>query len=89
MWRVFDMVCCLVSYIPSNTRNIPLMLRQLSLLRRRFYSYLLRTAEDIRASFIREAYIQHHISSGGNESNDSIPWNNLMVALDSQMIMGI
>lgn len=72
----FDLLCYLVVYVPSSTRNIPLMLRQFFLLAGRLYSYLLRSAEEMRESNMQyyEALLR------ASERSGSIPWNNLMAA---------
>ncbi|GLJ28975.1 hypothetical protein SUGI_0571870 [Cryptomeria japonica] len=70
MWGVFDLVSYAVSYIPSCTRNLPLMLSQFSRFARRIYGYMLRSASDMRESYVQQTY-----SSFG-----SVPWNNLAAA---------
>ncbi|GLJ28969.1 hypothetical protein SUGI_0571700 [Cryptomeria japonica] len=76
MWGVFDLVYYAVSYIPSCTRNIPLMFRQFSHFARRLYGYILRSASDMRESYVQGAYMPHQASSSGYSSFGSIPWNN-------------
>ncbi|GLJ28972.1 hypothetical protein SUGI_0571830 [Cryptomeria japonica] len=76
MWGVFDLVSYAVSYIPSCTRNLPLMLRQFSRFARRLYGYILRSASDMRESFVQRGYMPHQAGSSGYSSFGSIPWNN-------------
>ncbi|GLJ29141.1 hypothetical protein SUGI_0574610 [Cryptomeria japonica] len=80
MLGVLDMLYSSATYIPSSTRNMPLMLRQLSLLMRRLFSCLLRTAEDMRDSYIRQSYLQHHIWVGYNGRSAHVLWNNVAAA---------
>ncbi|GLJ27296.1 hypothetical protein SUGI_0535750 [Cryptomeria japonica] len=70
MLCVFDLVGCAVEYIPSCTRNIPLMLSQLSRFVRRLYSCVLRTASDMREAYIWEEYMR----SAGYVSIGIIHW---------------
>ncbi|GLJ28977.1 hypothetical protein SUGI_0571890 [Cryptomeria japonica] len=76
MWSVFDLVSYAVSYIPSCTRNLPLMLRQFSHFARRLYVYVLRSASDMREIYIQGGYMPHQAWSSGYSSFGSVPWNN-------------
>ncbi|GLJ27297.1 hypothetical protein SUGI_0535770 [Cryptomeria japonica] len=76
MWSVFDLVGCAVENIPSCTRNIPLMLIQLSHFVRRIYSCVLRTASDMRDTYIWEDYMQHQTLSGGYVNVSISHWSN-------------
>ncbi|GLJ29140.1 hypothetical protein SUGI_0574600 [Cryptomeria japonica] len=80
MMGLLDVLYSSAEYIPSSTRNIPLMLRQLSVLMRRLFSCLLMTAKDMRETYIRQSDIQYHAWVGYNGTSDNIPWNNLSVA---------
>ncbi|GLJ29135.1 hypothetical protein SUGI_0574540 [Cryptomeria japonica] len=80
MMSLLDVLYSSAEYIPSSTRNIPLMLRQLSVLACRLFSCLLRTAEDMRETYIRRSDLQYHAWVGYNGRRDNIPWNNLTVA---------
>ncbi|GLJ29142.1 hypothetical protein SUGI_0574620 [Cryptomeria japonica] len=77
MLGVLDMLYFSAEYIPSCTRNIPLMLRQLSLLFRRLFSCLLMTAEDMRDSYLRRSYLQHHVWAGDDGRSAHVLWNNV------------
>ncbi|GLJ29143.1 hypothetical protein SUGI_0574660 [Cryptomeria japonica] len=80
MLGVLDVLYSSAEYIPSSTRNIPLMIRQLSLLARRFFSYLLRTAEDMRDSHIRPSYLEQHAWERDIGTSATTPWSNLTAA---------
>ncbi|GLJ28968.1 hypothetical protein SUGI_0571550 [Cryptomeria japonica] len=72
MSGVLDVVYCSMAYIPSSTRNIPLMLRQLFVFGRRLYSYLLRSAQDLREIYMSVTYLQFYAWSEAYESNGSV-----------------
>ncbi|GLJ28970.1 hypothetical protein SUGI_0571710 [Cryptomeria japonica] len=76
MWGVLDLVFYAVSYIPSCTRNLPLMLRQFSRFARRLYGYMLRSASDMRESYLQGAYMPQQIFATGYSSFGRVPWNN-------------
>ncbi|GLJ28976.1 hypothetical protein SUGI_0571880 [Cryptomeria japonica] len=76
MWGVFDLLSYAVSYIPSCTRNLPLMLRQFLRFARRLYGYMLRSAADMQENYIERGYNPHQAWSSGYSRFGVVPWNN-------------